>query len=66
MGRAEEFQKLVNQQARAVKGCFQTTNLGALGMESGLRCCLLVQSITSTAPLGLSGHGIGFPRRGEH
>jgi hypothetical protein len=36
-GRAEELQKMVNQQARAVTGCFQKTNLGALAMESGLR-----------------------------
>jgi hypothetical protein len=28
---------VVNNQARAVTGCFQTTNLGALAMESGLR-----------------------------
>jgi ribonuclease HI len=36
-GRAEELQKEVNKQARAVTGCFGTTNLGALAMESGLR-----------------------------
>jgi hypothetical protein len=36
-GRAEELQKMFNQQARAVTGCFQKTNLGALAMESGLR-----------------------------
>ena len=36
-GRAEELQLLVNQQARAVTGAFQTTNLGVLSMESGLR-----------------------------
>jgi len=34
---AGELQKLVNQEARAVTGCFRTTNLGALAMESGLR-----------------------------
>jgi hypothetical protein len=28
---------LVNQEARAVMGCFRTTNLGALAMKSGLR-----------------------------
>ena len=28
---------LVNQEARATTGCFLTTNLGALSMESGLR-----------------------------
>jgi len=28
---------LVNRGARATTGCFQTTNLGALSMESGLR-----------------------------
>jgi hypothetical protein len=36
-GRAEELQKVVNKQARAVTGCFQRTNLGALAMESGRR-----------------------------
>ena len=36
-GRTEELQLLVNQQARATTGAFQTTNLGALSMESGLR-----------------------------
>jgi len=36
-GRAEELQVAVNQQARAVTGCFGTTNRGALAMESGLR-----------------------------
>jgi ribonuclease HI len=34
---ANELQQLVNQEARAVTGCFRTTNLGALSMESGLR-----------------------------
>jgi len=33
-GRADEIQKLVNQEARAVTGCFRTTNAGA-----GLRRC---------------------------
>jgi len=37
IGRAEELQRLVNQQARATTGCFRTTNRGALSMESGLR-----------------------------
>jgi len=37
IGRADEMQLLVNQQARATTGCFRTTNLGALSMESGLR-----------------------------
>jgi len=36
-GRADELQLLVNQQARATTGCFRTTNLGALAMESELR-----------------------------
>jgi hypothetical protein len=36
-GRAEDLQIEVNKQAWAVTGCFQTTNLGALAMESGLR-----------------------------
>jgi hypothetical protein len=36
-GRAEELQRLVNQQARATTGAFRTTNLGVLSMESGLR-----------------------------
>jgi len=37
MGQADEQQLLVNQEARATTGCFGTTNLGALSMESGLR-----------------------------
>jgi hypothetical protein len=37
MERGNELQLLVNKQARAVTGCFGTTNLGALAMESGLR-----------------------------
>ena len=37
MGQADELQLLVNQEARATTGCFRTTNLGALSMESGLR-----------------------------
>jgi len=37
IGRAEELQKEINKQARAITGCFQKTNLGALAMESGLR-----------------------------
>jgi len=37
IGRANELQLLVNQQARATTGCFRTTNLGILSMESGLR-----------------------------
>jgi len=37
MGQADEMQLLVNQEARATTGCFRTTNLGALSMESGLR-----------------------------
>jgi len=37
IGRADELQRLVNQQARATTGCFRTTNRGALSMESGLR-----------------------------
>jgi len=36
-GRAEELQLVVNQEARATTGCFRTTSLGALSMESGLR-----------------------------
>ena len=35
--RPHELQLLVNQEARATTGCFRTTNLGALSMESGLR-----------------------------
>jgi len=35
IGRAKELQLLVNQEARATTGCFRTTNLGALSMESG-------------------------------
>jgi len=36
IGRAKELQKEVNKQARAVTGCFRTTDYGALAMESGL------------------------------
>jgi len=36
-GQVDEIQLLVNQEARATTGCFWTTNLGALSMESGLR-----------------------------
>ena len=35
--RAQELQVVVNKQARAVTGCFRTTNQGTLTMESGLR-----------------------------
>ena len=34
---ANGLQLLVNQEARAITGCFRTTNVGALTMESGLR-----------------------------
>jgi len=37
IGRTKELQLLVNQEARATTGCFRTTNLGALSMESRLR-----------------------------
>jgi len=37
IGRAKELQKEVNKQARAVTGCFRTTNCRALAMESELR-----------------------------
>jgi hypothetical protein len=37
ISREQELQVVVNKQARAVTGCFGTTNLGALAMESGLR-----------------------------
>ena len=37
MGRAQELQRLINQQAQATMGCFRTTNLGALRMEASLR-----------------------------
>jgi hypothetical protein len=37
MERGKELQLLVNKQARAVTGCFGSTNLGVLTMESGLR-----------------------------
>jgi len=36
IGQANGLQLLVNQEARATTGCFRTTNLGALTMESGL------------------------------
>jgi len=32
-----ELQKLVSQEARAVTGCFRTSNLGALMAESRIR-----------------------------
>jgi hypothetical protein len=31
--RTEELQSVVNKQAQAVTGCFQTTNMGALALE---------------------------------
>jgi len=37
IGRANELQLLINQEARATTGCFRTTNLGALSIKSGLR-----------------------------
>ena len=37
MGQADKLQLLVNQEARATTGCFRTTNLGALSIESDLR-----------------------------
>ena len=37
MGQVDELQLLANQKARTTTGCFRTTNLGALSMESGLR-----------------------------
>jgi hypothetical protein len=37
MGQADELQQLVNQEVRATTGCFRTTNLWTLSMESGLR-----------------------------
>jgi ribonuclease HI len=36
-GGVEELQKLVNREARAVTGCFRTTNMGALSAEAGIR-----------------------------
>ena len=36
-GQVDELQLFINHQARAMTGCFRTTNLGALSMESGLR-----------------------------
>jgi len=40
-GRPEELQLLVNQEARATTGYSQTTTLGALSMESGLRAATM-------------------------
>jgi len=37
IGRDDELQLLVNQEARVTTGCFRTTNLGAFSMEPGLR-----------------------------
>jgi len=36
IGQSDGLQLLVNQEARAATGCFQTTSLGALSIESGL------------------------------
>jgi len=36
IGQANELQLLVNREARATTGCFRTTSLGSLSMESGL------------------------------
>ena len=36
-GWAEEIQRLANHEVRRITGCFWTTNLEALSMESGLR-----------------------------
>ena len=38
VGKAADLQKLVNQQARAVTGCFHSTNQGEPMLQSGLRC----------------------------
>jgi len=43
LGRANELQLLINQEARATTGCFRTTNLGALSMESGVRAATAQQ-----------------------
>jgi len=51
-GRAEEIQRLINQEARATMGCFRTTNLGALPMESGLRAAT-AQLENRQRPFGL-------------
>jgi len=40
-GQAEDIQRLINQEAQATTGCFRTTNLGALSMESGLRAATM-------------------------
>jgi len=37
IGRTDELQRLINQEAQATTGCFRSTNRGALSMESGLR-----------------------------
>jgi hypothetical protein len=52
VGGVEELQKHVNQEARAVTGCFQTTNLGALAMEAGIR--------PAAAQLETTSGGVGF------
>ena len=36
IGRASDIQSLTNQQARAITGCFKSTNLGQLMLMSGL------------------------------
>jgi hypothetical protein len=37
IGRASDIQSLTNQQARAITGCFKSTNAGQLVLMSGLR-----------------------------
>jgi hypothetical protein len=37
VGGTDELQKLINREARAITGCFRTTNMGALTAEAGLR-----------------------------
>ena len=37
VGRQEDVQRTINQQARLTLGAFKTTNQGALSLESGLR-----------------------------
>jgi len=52
MGQTDELQLLVNQEVWVTKGCFRTTNLGAMLMESGLRAAT-VQFESRQRQLGL-------------
>jgi len=69
-GRAGEIQRLINQEARATTGCFRTTNLGALSMESGLQAATAQQTAalwaaTTEPTTGRPGAGGGRSPNGD-